>query len=58
MLREQVRLLVAYAPIKVRLHQIASGMSQPWLAGYRRHPYLRGWWKFVDVDAAAQAAGR
>jgi ABC-type transport system substrate-binding protein len=57
-LREQVRLLVAYAPIKVRVHQIASGLSQPWLAGYRRHPYLRGWWKFVDVDAAAQAAAR
>ncbi len=58
LLREQVRLLVAYAPIKVRLHQIANGLSQPWLAGYRRHPYLRGWWKFVDIDAAAQAAGR
>jgi ABC-type transport system substrate-binding protein len=57
-LREQVRLLVAYAPIKVRVHQIANGLSQPWLAGYRRHPYLRGWWKFVDIDAAAQAAGR
>jgi ABC-type transport system substrate-binding protein len=55
-LREQVRLLVAYAPIKVRLHQVANGMAQPWLVGYRRHPYLRGWWKFVDIDAAAQAA--
>jgi ABC-type transport system substrate-binding protein len=55
-LREQVRLMVAYAPIKVRLHQVANGMAQPWLTGYRRHPYLRGWWKFVDVDAAAQAA--
>jgi ABC-type transport system substrate-binding protein len=55
-LRAQVRLLVAYAPIKVRLHQIANGMAQPWLTGYLRHPYLRGWWKFLDVDAAAQAA--
>jgi ABC-type transport system substrate-binding protein len=58
LLREQVRLLVAYAPVKVRVHQIASGMSQPWLAGYLRHPFLRGWWKFVDIDPAAQAAGR
>ena len=57
-MREQVRLLVAYAPIKVRLHQVASGLSQPWLTGYLRHPFLRGWWKFVDVDPAAQAAGR
>jgi len=58
LLREQVRLLVAYAPMKVRVHQVASGLSQPWLTGYLRHPFLRGWWKFVDVDPAAQAAGR
>jgi len=58
LLREQVRLLVAYAPMKVRVHQIAIGMYQPWLTGYLRHPFLRGWWKFIDVDAAAQAAGR
>lgn len=58
LLREEVRLLVAYAPIKVRVHQIANGLSQPWLSGYLRHPYLRGWWKFVDVDPAAQAAQR
>ncbi len=56
LLREQVRLLVAYAPIKVRLHQVANGMAQPWLAGYLRHPFLRGWWKFVDIDATARAA--
>lgn len=56
-LREEVRLLVAYAPVKIRLHQVASGLSQPWLAGYLRHPFLRGWWKFLAVDAGAQAVG-
>lgn len=58
LLKEQVRLLVAYAPMKVRVHQIAIGMVQPWLTGYLRHPFLRGWWKFLDVDAAAQGAQR
>jgi ABC-type transport system substrate-binding protein len=58
LLREQVRLLVAYAPMKVRVHQVAIGMFHHWVAGYMRHPFLRGWWKFIDVDAAAQAAGR
>jgi len=58
LLQEQVRLLVAYAPMKVRVHQIASGMVHPWLTGYRRHPFLRGWWKFIDIDAEAQAAQR
>jgi hypothetical protein len=33
-------------------------MVQPWLTGYLRHPFLRGWWKFIDVDPVAQAAGR
>jgi ABC-type transport system substrate-binding protein len=58
LLQEQVRLLVAYAPMKVRVHQIASGMVHPWLTGYRRHPFLRGWWKFIDIDAEAQATQR
>jgi len=58
LLREEVRLLVAFAPMKVRVHQVAIGMVHPWVTGYMRHPFLRGWWKFIDIDAAAQAAGR
>ena len=38
--------------------QVANGLAQPWLAGYLRHPFLRGWWKFVDIDPAVHAAAR
>ena len=24
--------------------------TQPWLIGYRRHPFLRDWWRYVDID--------
>ena len=57
LLREEVRLLVAFAPMKVRVHQVAIGMVHPWVTGYMRHPFLRGWWKFIDIDAGAQMAG-
>jgi hypothetical protein len=26
----------------------------PWLVGYRRHPYARDFFKYVDVDPSAR----
>jgi hypothetical protein len=25
------------------------------VVGYRRHPFLRGWWQSVDIDPEARA---
>ena len=33
------RLLVAYMPYKFHLHRIQQDLAQPWLIGYRRHPF-------------------
>ena len=32
-------LLVAYMPYKFHLHRILLDLAQPWLLGYRRHPF-------------------
>jgi len=49
-IREAVRVLIAYMPIKVRVHRIITDMMQPWLVGYKRHPNAREFWQYVDID--------
>ena len=50
------RLGVAWMPYKINGHRIVSDLLHPWVLGYRRHPFMRENWRYMDVDAAAQAA--
>lgn len=54
------KLFLAYAPWKLGVHRIYTDLMQPWVHGYHRHPVLRGWWQYIDVDGDAQrkAIGR
>jgi ABC-type transport system substrate-binding protein len=52
---EMKRLLVAYMPYKVQGHRFVNDLSQPWLIGYRRHPFGSDFLKYLDVDAETQA---
>ncbi|MBI5276553.1 MAG: bicyclomycin resistance protein [Burkholderiales bacterium] len=51
-IREAVRIMVAYMPIKVRAHRIGTDVMQPWLVGYKRHPNAREFWQYVDIDTS------
>ena len=51
---EAKRLFVAYAPYKFVGHRIETAVSHPWVIGYRRHPFMRDFWKYIDIDADAQ----
>jgi ABC-type transport system substrate-binding protein len=57
-LREATRLLVAYMPYKFIAHRIQLDLSQPWVRGFRRHPFTTRTYAYVDVDPAARAAQR
>jgi ABC-type transport system substrate-binding protein len=48
--REMNRLFLVYAPWRLGAHRIYNDLSQPWLVGYLRHPVMRGWWKYIDID--------
>lgn len=50
-IRDAVRILIAYMPYKVRSHRIGTDLTQPWLVGYKRHPYAREFWRYVDIDS-------
>ena len=49
-IREMQKIFTAYAPSNVISHRYAIDMSYPWVVGYRRWPFVRGWWKYVDVE--------
>ena len=42
-------------PYKFVGHRIDTAVSHRWVIGYRRHPFMRDFWKYVDVDAAQPA---
>jgi len=55
-MREASKLMVAYAPYKVSGHRIATDLMHPWVLGYRRNPFIREFWKFLDIDTALEQA--
>ncbi|HVJ59930.1 MAG TPA: bicyclomycin resistance protein, partial [Burkholderiaceae bacterium] len=48
---EAKKLFVAYAPYKLLGHRIETSVAHPWLVGFRRHPFMRDFWKYVDIDS-------
>jgi ABC-type transport system substrate-binding protein len=56
--REMNRLLFAYAPLRPTVTPIETALMHANVVGFRKHPVLREFWKYVDVDAAAATARR
>ena len=51
------RLFIAYAPYKLLGHRIETSVSHRWLIGFRRHPFMRDFFKYVDIDPALRNGG-
>jgi ABC-type transport system substrate-binding protein len=49
-IREAARIMIAYMPYKVRVHRIGTDLWQPWLIGYKRHPFSNSFWRYIDID--------
>ncbi len=48
-------LAAANSVLDFGIHTYANDVSQPWLLGYKRHPFWRTPWKYVDIDEKARA---
>ncbi len=48
--REMNRLFLVYSPWRLGVHRIYTDLSHPWVIGYKRHPVMRGFWKYIDID--------
>lgn len=53
--REMDKIFFAYAPMRPMVHRITTGLAHPWVIGYQRHPVLREFWKYVDIDTEVLA---
>ena len=49
-LHEATRLMAAYMPYLLHLHRVQSDVAQPWVLGYRRHPFTSRQWCWLDID--------
>jgi ABC-type transport system substrate-binding protein len=50
LIKEALRIVTAFAPHHYNVHRIITDLTQPWLIGYRRVPYGRQFWQYVDID--------
>ncbi|MCI4430149.1 MAG: bicyclomycin resistance protein [Burkholderiales bacterium] len=49
-MQQASKLMVAYVPYKISSHRIATDLMHPWVQGYKRNPFIREFWKYLDVD--------
>jgi ABC-type transport system substrate-binding protein len=53
-IRQAKNMLVAYMPYKVHLHNVLPDLVQPFAHNYWRHPFMRDFYRYIDVDPATQ----
>ncbi len=51
-MKQAVKIMIAYMPYKVKTHRIGTDLMQPWLIGYKRHPVAHEFWRYVDIDTS------
>jgi ABC-type transport system substrate-binding protein len=55
-MRDMKRQIAAYMPYRFHGHRIVNAFVHPWVIGYRRHPYARDAFKWIDIDVTMRAA--
>ena len=53
LIRQGLSLGVAYMPYKASGHDVLTWLMQPRVQGYVPHPFMRDFWRHVDVAPAA-----
>jgi ABC-type transport system substrate-binding protein len=51
------KLLIAWMPFKAHAHRIRLGLNQPWVIGYRPHPFVRDFARYIDIDPSLVPKG-
>jgi oligopeptide transport system substrate-binding protein len=56
--RRMSELVAAYNPWWLGIYTIENTLQQPWVQGYKKNAYWEHPWKYLDVDAVRQRAGK
>jgi len=52
-MHQALNLSLAYMPVKATSHPVETFLSQPHVLNYRPHPFMRDFWRYIDIDAGA-----
>jgi ABC-type transport system substrate-binding protein len=47
--QDMTRQLLAYAPWVFHAHVISNHLTQPWVKGYKKHPFQQANWRYLDI---------
>jgi ABC-type transport system substrate-binding protein len=47
--QEMAKLLLVYAPWVFHVHHISTHLTQPWVKGYKKHPFRSANWRYLDI---------
>ena len=53
--QQMARLVAVYQPWKLNVHRKRNDFTQPWVLGWRKHPFLHEAMRYVDIDLEARA---
>jgi ABC-type transport system substrate-binding protein len=48
--RQMTEIVLNYAPWKLGANPYTNVIAQPWLKGFKLHPFIRNQWKYYDVE--------
>ena len=54
--RRMSNLVLVYAPWRMAVHRLQNHLLHPWVAGYKKHPFVLTAWRYLDVDGAQRDA--
>jgi len=52
---EMSKLVAVYAPWKLSAHRKRNQLVQPWILGWRKHPFLHDAYQYADIDLERRA---
>ncbi len=55
LVQQALKLGVAYMPMKATTHPINSWLTHSGVVGYVPHPFIRDYWRYMDVEPGAAA---
>jgi ABC-type transport system substrate-binding protein len=52
--QEMTRIILAYAPWVLHVHHLNTHLVNPWVKGYKKHPFVNTQWRYLDIDLDAR----
>jgi ABC-type transport system substrate-binding protein len=56
--RRMSDLVLVYGPWRMAVHRLQNHLIHPWVAGYKKQPFVSTDWRYLDIDVARRDAAR